>query len=121
MLSAETSPQGDEVDPADPDDIFYNDLPAADAAKWTAKLKTHSYRAFSSELSVEPWRTIPSAYLLCEADKAISLSGQRGIIATVQGLAPSAFDIVDSCSAGHSPFLSQPEVVANFLVKVSGS
>lgn len=112
--------QGDIVNPANPKDIFYNDLSPAAASPWIAALKPHSYRTLFSKLSVEPWRTIPAAYLVCEADNAIPAAAQEGMIAMAQGMAPGSFDVVERCGAGHSPFLSVPETCVAFLVKCAG-
>jgi hypothetical protein len=71
-------------------------------------------------VSVEPWHTIPSAYLLCKKDNAIPLPAQEGMVAMAQQKAPGSFDLVETCDASHSPFLSMPETVAQFLIKASG-
>jgi len=111
--------QGDIVNPHDPNTIFYNDLSPSDATHWSALLGPHSYGSFSTEATVEPWRSIPSAYLICEKDNAIVPEAQRGVIEDVRKIAPHAFDLVESCDASHSPFLSMPDVVAGFLVRVA--
>jgi hypothetical protein len=55
----------------------------------------------------------------CEKDNAIPLFAQEGMIAGAQQAAPSAFDVVEKCDASHSPFLSQPEWLAEKLVKAA--
>jgi len=110
---------GGEVNPKGPKTVFYNDLSDAEGERWANTLKPHSYRTFYSEVSVEPWMTIPSAYLLCEKDNAIPIQAQQGMVAMAQGKNPKAFDLVESCESGHSPFLSMPNTLANFLVKCS--
>lgn len=107
------------VTPDNPKEIFYNDLSEEAAEPWIKELKPHSYRTFFSQLTAEPWRTIPSAYLVCEKDNAIPLAGQQGMIAMAQGMAANSFEMVETCSASHSPFLSMPETVADFLAKVA--
>ncbi|KAH6721258.1 prolyl aminopeptidase-like protein [Leptodontidium sp. 2 PMI_412] len=108
---------GDVVNPSNPKEIFYNDLSDSAAAPHIAALKQHSYLTFTSALTTAPWKTIPSTYILCEKDNAIPLQGQEGMIAGAKQVAPEAFDVVERCDASHSPFLSQPEWLAEKLVE----
>ncbi|KAE8445584.1 hypothetical protein EG329_013217 [Mollisiaceae sp. DMI_Dod_QoI] len=109
----------DIVKPNNPQEIFYNDLEPSVAAPYISALKTHSYPTFSSELTVAPWKVIPSTYILCEKDNAIPPSIQEAMIAAAKEIAPSAFDVVERCDAGHSPFISQPEFLAEKLIKAA--
>ncbi|KAH7369821.1 prolyl aminopeptidase-like protein [Rhexocercosporidium sp. MPI-PUGE-AT-0058] len=108
---------GDVLNPANPQEIFYNDLTPSAAAPHIAALKQHSYPTLASKLTTAPWKTIPSTYILCEKDNAIPLQGQEGMIAGAREEAPEAFDVVERCEAGHSPFLSKPEWLAGKLVE----
>jgi len=108
--------EGDVVNPAGPEEVFYNDLPAAEAARWSRALKPHSYSTFKSTTTVEPWQTIPSAYLFCENDNAIPIQAQQAMVAMAKQKAPKSFDMVQWCVSGHSPFLSKPDAVADFLI-----
>lgn len=107
----------DEVDAADPRQIFYNDMSDEAAAAWIPRLKTQSYRVMSSAVTNESWTKYPSAYLVCDDDQAIPYQAQEGMIAGIQARNPKAFDIVEKIKASHSPFLSQPDATAKFLVK----
>ncbi|KAG4421421.1 hypothetical protein IFR04_005480 [Cadophora malorum] len=108
---------GEAVNPANPKEIFYNDLSDSEAQIHIAALKQHSYLTFASTLTAAPWKTIPSTYILCEKDNAIPLQGQEGMIAGAKQAAPDSFDVVEKCSASHSPFLSQPDWLAEKLVE----
>lgn len=55
--------------------------------------------------------------MVCEKDNAIPVQAQDGMIAAAKEAAPSAFDVVARCQAGHSPFLSQPEWLAEKLIE----
>jgi hypothetical protein len=112
--------QGDEVRPNTPDKIFYNDLSPSVAAHHISTLKPHSYPTFASQLAVAPWKVIPSTYILCANDMAIPLAAQEGMIGMAQDVAPSSFDVVERCDASHSPFISQPEWLADKFVKAAG-
>ena len=112
--------QGDEVNPNTPDEIFYNDLSPSVAEKYVAALKPHSYPTFASQVTVAPWKVIPSTYILCEKDMAIPVAVQEGMVAMAKGMAPNSFDVVERCDASHSPFISQPEWLAEKFIKAAG-
>lgn len=103
-----------------PYEIFYKDLSETTAVPHIEALKAHSYRTFYTETSFEAYTYIPSAYLLCENDKAIPLAVQKEMVESAQAKTSKAFDIIGSCSASHSPFLSMPDTVATFLLKSTG-
>lgn len=90
--------------------MFYNDL--SDEAQKTAisKIKHQSARIFTDEVTYEPWHEIESMYFFCKADQALPLPIQQQM---AQMLGPDAptFTSVGS----HSPFLSQPQEVADGL------
>jgi pimeloyl-ACP methyl ester carboxylesterase len=67
-----------------------------------------------STLTYAAWRHIPSTYLICEADKALPPAAQEQIVARSAGAITA-----ERCSAGHSPFLSQPDVVAKVIQKMA--
>ncbi len=109
--------QGDEVNPSNPHDIFYNDLSPSASAPYISALKTHSYLTFASTVTVAPWKTVPSTYILCEKDNAIPVPGQDGMIAAAKQVVPESFDVVERCQASHSPFLSVPDWLAEKLIE----
>jgi hypothetical protein len=51
---------------------------------------------------------------------AIPLAGQEGMIAKAKELAPTSFDVIERSDAGHSPFISQPEWLAEKLIEAAG-
>lgn len=104
----------------DPQEIFYNDINPTISAKYIASLKEHSYPTFSSQLTCEPWKVIPSTYIVCEKDNAIPPPAQEGMVAQARVTAPNAFDVVEKIDASHSPFISQPEILAKLLIKAAG-
>jgi len=112
--------QGDEVRPEAPEKIFYNDLTSSAAAPYVAALKVHSYPTMSSNLSVAPWKVIPSTYIMSENDQALPLPAQEGMIDQAHKMEARSFDVIERCSASHSPFISQPEWLAEKLIKAAG-
>ncbi|MCE7003024.1 alpha/beta hydrolase [Kibdelosporangium philippinense] len=99
------------VDPDTPAEIFFNDLPAAQAQEAIAQLRPQSYAAFKDPLSVAAWRDTPSTYLVATADNAIP--------AVVQRQMAQRCGTVHEVDSSHSPFLSQPQVVAD-LIRTAG-
>jgi len=57
---------------------------------------------------------------LCTEDKAIPLQGQQGMIAAAQAVAPKSFDVVETVEAGHSPFLSKSQWLAEKIAEAAG-
>ena len=68
-----------------------------------------------SALTYAAWRKIPSTYLYCENDNGIPLARQEQMVARAAGAIST-----ERCSAGHSPFLSQPDLVARIIRKAAG-
>ena len=71
-----------------------------------------------AETTYSAWKAIPVAYLLCEKDNAIPFAFQKQMCDDAR----KAGGVVETeiCSAGHSPFLSQPDVVASWLRRAAG-
>ncbi|TGO29599.1 hypothetical protein BPAE_0013g00510 [Botrytis paeoniae] len=104
---------------SDPYEIFYSDIPRNEAQKYVEMLKEHSYKTLDSPVTTEPWRHIPSTYIVCEEDKAIPLEAQLGMIRGAQEIAEGSFGTIERTNAGHSPFISQPEWLAEKLIKAT--
>ncbi|KAI9869807.1 MAG: hypothetical protein M1830_005074 [Pleopsidium flavum] len=102
------------TDPTTAANTFYNDLDQATADYWASRLTHHSYPTFHCKVTYAAWRDIPSTYLYCEADNAIPLSMQEMMVQDAGGFQ------TERCSAGHSPFLSQPELVVDVIRRAAG-
>jgi len=99
-------------------DVFYNDIPQDEAAKWASQLRGLSCAIDFSSLKSEAWKEIPCSYLLCEEDNAVSVKVQETII---QDCLDSGVVIeVTRLKSGHSPFLSKPGEVASWLRRAAG-
>ncbi|MCJ1251283.1 hypothetical protein MMC30_008514 [Trapelia coarctata] len=92
--------------------MFYNDLSEEQADSWTSLLKPQSAGVFQSPLTHETYRDIPSAYLMTTKDQAFKHEYQ---LKTVQ---EAGFSMVETIETSHSPFLSKPEKVTRFIMKV---
>ena len=93
----------------------------SDAETWVNRLSHHSAPIFSGQLTVAAWKTIPSTYILCEEDQTLHIQAQEGMVSGAQQAAPDSFDVVERCSAGHSPFLSIPDKVTEYLKRAAGA
>lgn len=61
------------------------------------------------------YKHIPTTYLVCTEDDTVSLEQQRKLIKEA-GVPIDTF----VCNAGHSPFLSQPDFVAQVIRHAAG-
>jgi pimeloyl-ACP methyl ester carboxylesterase len=88
-------------------DTFYGDLPATEAQLWADRLLLHSAAAVSTPVSAAAWRDMPSTYVVTTEDHSIPPGLQRRMAAQA--------DVQLELHSGHSPFLSQPQLVAGLL------
>ncbi|KIW58089.1 hypothetical protein PV05_02639 [Exophiala xenobiotica] len=109
-----------------PETLFYNDLSSEDAARWSARLKPHSWHSKQNPPSAAGvgWWEIPTSYLICEKDGAIPAPFQRKMIADANEALKARGstrtirqEIVDS---SHSPFLSMQNRTADFIRRSAG-
>ena len=96
-------------DPARAGDLFYNDCDP-DVREWAkSRIRPQSSAIMFEPVARPAWRRIPSTYVVCVNDKALPASVQRDVFGT------RASELV-ALQTSHSPFLSQPEAVADLLV-----
>jgi len=97
----------DYVEVITPMTTFYNDVDAVCAERAVAGLGYQSYASMSQPLTATAWRTIPSTYVICEADNAIPAAAQEAMARRA--------DVVERLPTSHSPFLSQPAALAGLI------
>ena len=83
---------------------LYNDLLPSEASLWASRLIAQSYRVQTTKLTRAAWRYIPSTFLICENDQAVPPKYQEMFAASTKAQ-------VERCNSGHSPQLSQPEML----------
>jgi pimeloyl-ACP methyl ester carboxylesterase len=130
--------KGDEYQPLDDGNVFfkkdvntsgyfYNDLPQEEAGCWVGRLQPHALSTFYSPANYAAWKDIPSWFLICKQDKAITPETQLGFVKEARryldqvggpGTGEQKLK-VEELDAGHSPFLSRPEETTAFIVKVA--
>jgi pimeloyl-ACP methyl ester carboxylesterase len=97
--------------PRDAGAVFYADCLPEVAEESARRLRPQSLRSFMTPVTGAAWRQAPSAYLICDEDKCLLPAVQE----TLAGRA----DYVEHIAASHSPFLSQPRAVAQFIESAS--
>lgn len=97
--------------PRDPAFQFYGDLPAATQAELAGQLGWQSTAALRGPISKTAWRELPSSYVLCDQDEAISFNAQTSMSRRTQ----QQFTL----ASAHSPFLSQPAALSKILLQLS--
>lgn len=96
--------------PRNPVFQFYGDVEPELAAACVAKLGWQSTEALRGPIANTAWRDIPSSYVLCTRDEAISFHAQTSMSRRTQ----KQFTV----SAAHSPFLSQPDRLTEILLEI---
>jgi pimeloyl-ACP methyl ester carboxylesterase len=95
-------------DPARSDEVFYSECDEQ-TCKWAkGELRPQSRTAFEEAVPHPSWRNTPSTYVVCANDMALPAEVQRNVFA------PRATEVIE-LKADHSPFLSQPDAVAELL------
>ena len=95
--------------------MFYNDLPddmAEDAAKYICP---NSRNIVETPISYVAWKYIPTTYIICERDNAITPAVAEWLISSCQ--VPCEVLRLD---ASHSPFLSMPDRLAAVIRRAAG-
>ena len=109
------SPEGTVSNVIDGAHRFYNDMPGEEAEYWAKQLRGSTWPAAPADAAA--WREIPVVYMLCENDNALKPAIQEAIVGDLRG--KGAKIDVQRVDSSHSPFLSMPEVVAEFIVKAA--
>jgi pimeloyl-ACP methyl ester carboxylesterase len=98
---------GDYVEAISPMTVFYNDVDTMTARRAVCQLGYQSYASMRQQQTETAWETIPSTYVICEADNAIPVATQE--------LIAERADDVQRLNTSHSPFLSQPAALAGLI------
>jgi pimeloyl-ACP methyl ester carboxylesterase len=86
---------------------FYNESDRGEAADAARRLRPTVAACLSEPTGAEPWRSIPSTYVLCLRDRAIHPDFQRW-------MSTRAGEVV-TFDTDHSPFMSLPERFVDLL------
>jgi pimeloyl-ACP methyl ester carboxylesterase len=98
---------GDYIEAMTPVDVFYGDVDAATARQAVSQLGYQSLASMIQEVTEVAWKTIPSTYIICEADNAVPPS--------LQEMFAQRAEKVQRLNTSHAPFLSQPAALAQLI------
>jgi pimeloyl-ACP methyl ester carboxylesterase len=99
---------------------FYGDVSESEFAQAAAQLHCDESNAGAvslSEITPERFGTVPRHYIRCTQDRAIPLTGQDHMIATVDGTVGGK-TTTHTLESSHSPFLSQPAALSKILIDI---
>jgi pimeloyl-ACP methyl ester carboxylesterase len=96
-----------QVSPENAISYFYNECPSAVASEAARRLRPTAIGCVAEPGSGEPWRQIPTIYVVCENDLVMVPEFQKH-------MARNARHVV-SVPTDHSPFLSAPQELAALL------
>ena len=102
--------------PKDPTNLFYNDLPPEQAAYWVSRLRPmHTQEKPGGYY--EAWRQVPVSYLVCTEDNGIAEQQQLAIVENAKAQGATVY--TTRVQAGHSPFLSKPDEVVEWIKRAA--
>jgi pimeloyl-ACP methyl ester carboxylesterase len=99
---------------------FYADVSEPEFAQAASQLhcdEPNTGALAPSEITLGRFGAVPRHYIRCTQDRAIPLTGQDHMIATVDG-AIGGKTITHTLESGHSPFLSQPAKLSTILIDI---
>lgn len=99
----------------DPIPVFYNDV--ENPEQWSDKLVVHPKSAQYTPVTHEAFGEYPCTYLLCEKDQGLSAFVQQMMIDKVAD--SGCVFSTEKIEAGHSPFLSMPGKLVDFIHRES--
>ncbi|MBM3657910.1 MAG: alpha/beta hydrolase [Actinobacteria bacterium] len=99
------------VDPDLAVGAFYADCEPADVEYALARLSPQNPATFGQPVRAAAWRTVPSTYVVCYEDRAVSVPFQRA-------LASRTTNRVEMPTS-HSPFFSAPQPLADLFAGIA--
>jgi pimeloyl-ACP methyl ester carboxylesterase len=99
---------------------FYGDVSESEFAYAVSQLHCDESNAGAvapSQITAGRFGTVPRHYIRCTQDRAIPLTGQDHMIATVDG-ATDGKTTIHTLVSSHSPFLSQPAALSKILIDI---
>jgi len=97
---------------------FYSDLPPEEQAKWVAELRPMSSAITTVHTTFAAHAHYPVSYLYSENDMISPVATQQGMVRKVKEKCGSQVKTF-SCTAAHSAFLSQPDVVLGIIEEIA--
>jgi hypothetical protein len=101
----------------EPERRFYNNLKKEEQDHWISELKPCPAIAQMTPITYAAYLYRPTTYLLCENDQGLPLEVQKMMVSQACQEGNIVID-TESCTAGHSPFLSQPQTVFQLVERI---
>jgi len=92
-------------------EILFTDVPQEDSERAIARMRPFSYAAVTETLTAAAWRSVPSTYILCENDRAVT--DQEAIAARATR--------VRRLPSDHMPLLSMPLELTDLIVEAASN
>ena len=96
------------------DMLFYGDCDPATQEWAISHVRPMAAAPFAGVIATPAWEDVPATYIVCAQDMALPPEWQRDLFA------PRADEVIELQSS-HSPFLSQPAVLAGILAERAGA
>jgi pimeloyl-ACP methyl ester carboxylesterase len=90
---------------------FYHDCDPQEAEAAASRLTPEDPSTRTARVSTASWRRIPSEYVVCTDDRAITVERQR--------LLANRLDAYVDIDSGHSPMLCKADVLADIIERVA--
>lgn len=103
---------GDTVTVADPEAVFFHDLPKPEAERAVARMTPFSTVAANQALTTAVWHTVSSTYIVCDHDHAF-VEGQK--------LLAQRATRIRYLPSSHSPMLSMPGALTDIIEEAACS
>jgi pimeloyl-ACP methyl ester carboxylesterase len=103
---------------SDPERRFYNDLLVDEKAFWSSELRLCPAIAQTTPITYAAYLQHPVTYIFCENDEALPIDVQHTMVEKVSKGTGISIP-TESWTAGHSPYLSQPEMVLALIKKLA--
>ncbi|KAL9615976.1 MAG: hypothetical protein Q9160_009100 [Pyrenula sp. 1 TL-2023] len=103
----------------EPDKKFYQDLADDEQQHWVSELIECPAIAQLTRITQAAYQDHPSTYLFCETDQALPIQVQQMMVQKAEEAGVSFQK--ETCTASHSPFLSQPDAILNAVQKIAVS
>jgi pimeloyl-ACP methyl ester carboxylesterase len=100
-------PEGRTLSVAGAQQVFYNTCAPEVADAAAARLRPQTIASFVQPVRSVAWRDVPSTYVICDRDQAIPVPAQEAMAARA--------DTTQRLESDHSPFLSDPDAVADLI------
>ena len=104
-------PDGKTMSVEGPQEVFYNTCAPEVADAAAARLRPHTIASFVEPVRSAGWRDVPSTYVICDLDHAIPVPAQEAMSAHA--------GTTHRLQSDHSPFLTDPDAVADLIRAVA--